>query len=124
MKKTLLVFILLLLIIPTSVQASGLLSFVPFADKAVVEHTVVEKSHAKKTKVCDKGFVFDFSISKCKKIVVPEHGILDEEGHSFRCEFGFRKNLEKNLCEKVELPAHASISGSGDDFQCDRDYRK
>src|SRR6187549_406083 len=93
MKIYLVLLIALLLIIPTSVNASEVVSyvvqFIPSVEQKVEQRSEVQVVEKKK----------------------------------LRCEVGFKLDYDKNICHKVIVPAHAQLSGTGDDFACDRDYK-
>lgn len=136
MKKLLLLSLLLFLIIPSSVQASGVLDIVSLVVPTIKENKKVigqseNTDKSKKKLPCGFGFKFNYQSHTCEKVVVPEHGILNEDGISVRCEVGYKLLMRSRNefgmtyeCNKIIIPAHAQLSGTGDDFQCDRDYRR
>ncbi len=96
MKKLQYLFLLLLFIFPSGVNASQCLS----------------------------EFSFNFATNKCEKIVLPEHGVLNQEKNNWNCEVGYKKIASQNTCEKVVIPERGRMNYSGDDFICDRGYQK
>ncbi len=141
MKKIFFLILILILIIPSSVQASGVFDFVSLV---ITEKNTLRDAQGDKSldfdfrqddskdypeihrtfSPCDFGFKFNYENHSCEKVVVPADGVLNEDGISVRCEVGYRLDYEKNVCNKVIIPAYAQLSGTGDDFSCDRDFRR
>jgi len=154
MKKIIFGLFLLLFIIPTSVQASGVFDFVSLVMPNGEEKTGFwpSQNDSKKSEIasfsatplssgarndvpCDFGSRYDYRRDKCEKVFVPEYGRLNSDGISVSCEMGYILKYGKvqdsglagmtiDKCIKVVVPAHAQLSGTGDDFQCDRDFKR
>jgi hypothetical protein len=133
MKKFFALIVFLILIIPSSVQASGVFDLVslmvPMTLQEREKKILKRVQHDKKPNwniksLCEFGFRFNYKHHKCEKVIVPEHGMLNEDGISVRCEIGFKLSVDRLQCVKVKIPAHAQLSGTGDDFQCDRDFKR
>ena len=153
MKKIVFGLFILFFLIPTSVRASGVFDFGGMVEpiraeilKRVLNDNTQSKANdtlmkevkkvGESVPPCSFGFRYDYHRERCEKVFVPEHGVLNSDGLSVRCEVGYKlvrseqfsvdsgQQINVDVCEKVQVPAHAQLSGSGDDFQCDRDYRR
>jgi len=45
---------------------------------------------------CNRGFIQHRD--KCIKVVIPKHGVLNEDGHTWSCQEGFEKY--RDVCQK------------------------
>ena len=143
MKRLIGLFILLFLLIPTSVQASGVFDFVSmvlpkndsFTKQAGFrtsrnDSVIADSRFHNKDLLCEVGYKLDYGSlidsgqarMTCNKVIIPSNAQLSGTGDDFQCDRDFKRNGD--LCEKLMLPANAHIAAGGNDFDCNTGYTK